>query len=80
MLSFANVSMYLGLVVKVRERQLLVTRWRYKQAFYGFDMARMLKGQLAELVFGNMGAGIPAYVRSDNSDAVVSSRFIEYRD
>ena len=37
---------------------------------YGFDMARMLRGILAELRFGNMGAEIPTYVRYDNSDAV----------
>ena len=34
------------------------------------DMARMLHGLLAELIFGNMGAEIPTYVRSDKSDAV----------
>ena len=38
--------------------------------FYGFDMSRMLKGLLSELMFGNMGAVIPTYVRSDNSNAV----------
>ena len=35
-------------------------------AFYGFDMARMLKGLLAELLFGNIGVAIPTYVRNDN--------------
>ena len=34
--------------------------------FYGFDMARMLKGLLAELVFGNIGVGVSTYVRRDN--------------
>ena len=38
--------------------------------FYGFDMARMLKGLLAELLFGSVGAEIPTYVRNDNSTAV----------
>ena len=38
--------------------------------FYGFDMARMLKGLLAELLFWDIGAGIPTYVRNDNSTAV----------
>ena len=33
-------------------------------------MVRVLKGLLAELMYGNMGAEIPTYVRSDNSDAV----------
>ena len=33
-------------------------------------MDRMLKGLLAELMFGNTGVAIPTYVRSDNSDAV----------
>ena len=35
-------------------------------AFYGSDMARMLKCLLAELLFGNIG-GIPTYARYDNS-------------
>ena len=38
--------------------------------FYGFDMAMMLKGLLAELMFANVGVEIPTYVRNDNSDAV----------
>ena len=38
--------------------------------FYGFDMARMLKGLLEELTFVNIGVAIPTYVRNDNSDAV----------
>ena len=38
--------------------------------FYGFDMARMLKGRLSELTFGNMGLAIPTYARNDNSDAL----------
>ena len=29
-------------------------------------MARMLKGLLAELVFGNIGVGVSTYVRRDN--------------
>ena len=33
-------------------------------------MARMLQCLLDELTFGNMGAGMPKYVRNDNSDAV----------
>ena len=37
--------------------------------FYGFDIARMLKGLFSELLFGNIGAGIPTYVRSGNSTA-----------
>ena len=36
--------------------------------FYGCDMARMLKGLLEELIFGNMGSEIPTYVRNDNPD------------
>ena len=42
-------------------------------SFYGFDMGGWVggavKGILAELLFGNMGVGIPSYVRNDNSDA-----------
>ena len=38
--------------------------------FYGFDMARTFKGLLTELMFGDIWVGIPAYVRSDNSDAL----------
>ena len=34
--------------------------------FYGFDMARMLKGLLGELLFGNIGVVISTYVRNDN--------------
>ena len=37
--------------------------------FYGFDMARMLKGLSADLLFGNIGVAIPTYVRNDNSTA-----------
>ena len=38
--------------------------------FYGFDVARMSKGLLSELMFGTMGVAIPTYVRNDNSDTV----------
>ena len=34
--------------------------------FYGFYMARMLKGLLSELLLGNIGVAIPTYVRKDN--------------
>ena len=37
--------------------------------FYGADMARMLKGLLAELIFGNVGSEMPTYARCDNSGA-----------
>ena len=37
-----------------------------KTVFYGFDMDRMLKGILEELLFGNIGVEISTYVRSDN--------------
>ena len=37
-------------------------------SFYGFDMDRMLKCLLAELMFANMSVEIPTYVRNDNSD------------
>ena len=40
---------------------------KYKQRFYGFDMARMLRVLLAELLFGNVEVDIPRYVRNDNS-------------
>ena len=29
----------------------------------------MLKGLLPELIFGSIGAGVPTYIRNDNSDA-----------
>ena len=38
--------------------------------FYGFDMARMLKGLMAELLFGNIGVGIPTLAINDNSTVV----------
>ena len=41
--------------------------------FYGFDMARMMHGLLAELIFGNMGTGIPTYARNDNAVYQVDS-------
>ena len=40
------------------------------QAVFGFDVARMLKGLLSEILFGNKGVKIPTYVRNDNSTAV----------
>ena len=30
-------------------------------------MERMLKGIMAELIFGNIGVGIPTFARNDNS-------------
>ena len=32
-------------------------------------MEGMLNGVLSEILFGNIGAGIPSYVRNDNADA-----------
>ena len=62
--------MYLGLLIKVREREPTSSYAVGIQAvFYGCDMARMLKGLLAELTFWNIGVEIPKYVRIDNSDA-----------
>ena len=40
---------------------------RDPRSFYGFDMERMLKGLMAELLFGNLGAKTPTCVRNDNS-------------
>ena len=37
---------------------------------YGFDMARMSKGLMGAVLFGNIGAGIPTFARNDNSKAV----------
>ena len=39
--------------------------------FYGFDVCVCVgvKGLWEELIFGNVGARIPTYVRNDNSDA-----------
>ena len=36
--------------------------------FYGFDMARMLKGMLSELTLGDIRVEIPTYFRSDNGN------------
>ena len=44
--------------------------WEIQASFYGRDMARMLEGLSEELMFGNIGAEIPTYVRNDNSDSV----------
>ena len=41
-----------------------------QSAFYGFDMARILEGALAEVLFGNMGVKIPICVRNGNSAVV----------
>ena len=41
-----------------------------QDAFYGFDIARMLEGHMAELLFGNIGWGfrlLLTFVRNDNS-------------
>ena len=38
--------------------------------FYGSDMARIVKGLLEELMFGDIVVEIPTYVRNDNSDAL----------
>ena len=37
---------------------------------YVFDMARMLKGLLSELLLGNIGEGVPTFSRNDNSAVV----------
>ena len=58
-----------GRVTEVRRYQLLVMMGGTQALFYGFDMARMLKGILEELTLGNMGSRMPTYVRNDNSDA-----------
>ena len=53
-----------------RRRQHLATRGGGPQSlFYGCDVVRTSHGLLEEPTFGNMGAEIPTYVRSDNSDA-----------
>ena len=36
-------------------------------AFYGFDMARMLKCLMADLLIGNIGVRIPTFARNNNS-------------
>ena len=36
------------------------------QAVYGFEMAGLLKGLVPDLLFGDIGAEIPTYVRNDN--------------
>ena len=69
MLSINRVIRYPGLVTKVIDRQHLVTRG-VQALLYGFDMARMLKGLLEELTFGNMGVELPTYVRYDSPDAL----------
>ena len=69
MSSVSIVFLYPGRVTKVQRRQHLVTQGA-QALFYGFDMARMSKGLLSGLAFGNMGVEIPTYVRNDNSDAL----------
>ena len=61
--------MYRGLVTKDLDYPLLALRWEIQAAFYGFDMAWMLNGLLAELLFGDIMVEIPKYVRNDNSTA-----------
>ena len=34
--------------------------------FFGFGMARMLKGLMDGILLGNIGVKIPTYVRNDN--------------
>ena len=56
-------------VTKVLDPQPPVTQGGIEALFYGCDMAGMLKWLLPVLLFGNIGAAIPTYVRNDNSDA-----------
>ena len=41
-----------------------------QSVFYGFDMARTLKGLMAELLFCNIGVEIPTFARNDNPTVV----------
>ena len=59
--------MYVGLVTKSHSASTSSFSGEIQAAFYGFDMSRMLKGLLSELLFGNIGAGIPTYARNGNS-------------
>ena len=70
MLSISRVLRYHGLVTEVLECQHLVTRGEIKELFYACGVATMLPGLSEGLMFGNMGVGIPTYVRNDDSDAV----------
>ena len=38
--------------------------------FFGFGMARMLKGLMDGILLGNIGVKIPTYVRNGNSTVV----------
>ena len=49
----ANELQYPGLVTKVLEYPRLVSHGEIQAVFYGSDKAMMLKGLLAELLFGN---------------------------
>ena len=69
MKNFSKELRFRGCGTKVIEQLLPVLPGGSKRFFYGFDMARMLKGLLAELLFGNMRVGIPTYLR-DNSDVL----------
>ena len=43
---------------------------KIQAVFYGFDMAMILKGLMGELLFGNIGVGIPTFAGHDNSAVV----------
>ena len=69
-----NVEYRQGIAVSwVSNKSPRVSTYSYageiQELFYGFDMARMLKGPLAELTLGGMVLEIPTYVRGDNSGA-----------
>ena len=36
---------------------------------YGFGLARILNLLISQLILGNIGGGIPTYVRNDRSDS-----------
>ena len=63
------VLRYPGRVTRVLERQHLVTKWKSRRYFYGFDMDMVLKGLFRWVNIRKCGAVIPTYVRNDNSDA-----------
>ena len=70
MLSIDRASMYPGRVTKGPRVPTSSFADGVKALFYDFDMARMLKGLLSELMLGDIAVEIPTYVRNDNADAV----------
>ena len=69
MLNFANVSLYLGLVIKVRWCQPLVMR-RNTRSVLWFRHGQDVEGPVSRTISWEYWVEIPTYVGNDNSTAV----------